>query len=1273
MKKFLKLFASGVFLLLCAALTTLVACSILALTPWGLSLAVKVAQKTYPELVIERSRGSLFNATLEGVRYETPELTVKMGSANFSIANIALIDRIISISHVATEGLVVRADTTAMSSDKETASAVNEGEAAAQTNTPFVLPFAFELTSLTMTDTDICVDGSCAVVKAFETSVKGMRSYINITRTALDTLSITTPPSSEKKVPLAQTIQEVMTSPWIPNLPEIKLPVTVSLGQFSLRHLSVNQELLVDTLGMGLEVKDSEFKLNQLTAQTPTGDIQASARAQMTGAWPLHLDAAFSNVRLTDAKALRGVARVSGDLCRKLTVETTLTDPDPIETILHLEPTAEFPRFDLAVSGKIALSPAQDQTAPGTSVDISSLKASGSWTDWGLEFLTRLDTPAPYPSTIATGNIKGKELTADVLLSAQANQWAKSAFKAQMKLSDQGLSMTGDIEAASGKLDLIAKALRPDFYHPLLKGALKLRSNLALTTNADMNAYRAEVKNLKLTGRLDGNPLNVTLKASADETKRITIPEFSAVLSRNSIRGNALFVDNQLKANVSLQGTELFLFNPLLTGKIKGNLTTDGPLDALNVKAHFSSSRLKFAEHFSDTIRVNANIRASGTQSSTLTLSAKGLDTADMHFEGAYVSISGTQAKHNLGVKVNGDQLSADIHWSGVWDSIASHWDAVLNRAKINAGETRWSAIEKPKFSIHTQDPSISITQHCWRETGTQAKVCLTDALRLAQVGNAAFSFHAIPLDFAQRWAPAGVNFIGKVKGNLNAKWSAPDVKSVVVTSDWNADNAGLSALVNEKTVRVVLKETRLQIELDQNQALANLHVAVNPKHPLTANIVVQDPAGTAQFTGTVKSQDLALDEFSAIASALTPLTQMKGFLTTDLTLSGTPEAPRANGRVDLNKLQLYGPTIPLDMQPSDFHLVLTGDKSEFKGTLVSSEGPLMFEGNGSWTNIQAPTAFVHVHGKNFRIVAPPYVKALLSPDVRLTMDESRVALSGNIDIAQANISAETLPPSAIQVSDDEVIVDEYMQPIVKEASRPLAIDSSLVIRLGDDVRLRAFGLAAQMTGSVTVTQSNETLGLRGTLTMPEGHFQAYGQDLIVRKGSFIFAGPMTDPIVDLVAERNPDSTEDDVKVGIKVSGKASQMETEIYSDPAMDQAAQLSYLLRGRGLETNAEDNSMLSSALLTIGLSQTGQLISGIGDALAIRDLGVSTQGVGDNSQVVVSGYVLPDLQVKYAMNIFDSLSTLTLRYRLMPKLFVEASSGVNQTIDVLYNFEF
>ena len=46
---------------------------------------------------------------------------------------------------------------------------------------------------------------------------------------------------------------------------------------------------------------------------------------------------------------------------------------------------------------------------------------------------------------------------------------------------------------------------------------------------------------------------------------------------------------------------------------------------------------------------------------------------------------------------------------------------------------------------------------------------------------------------------------------------------------------------------------------------------------------------------------------------------------------------------------------------------------------------------------------------------------------------------------------------------------------------------------------------------------------------------------------------------------------------------------------------------------------------------------------------------------------------LQVKYGVGIFNSLGEFTVRYRLMQDLYVEAVSGLDSAVDLLYQFEF
>lgn len=339
---------------------------------------------------------------------------------------------------------------------------------------------------------------------------------------------------------------------------------------------------------------------------------------------------------------------------------------------------------------------------------------------------------------------------------------------------------------------------------------------------------------------------------------------------------------------------------------------------------------------------------------------------------------------------------------------------------------------------------------------------------------------------------------------------------------------------------------------------------------------------------------------------------------------------------------------------------------------LSTTRGQLNLAGDADWRDINAWRARIAAKGDKLRVTVPPMIRIDVSPDLVFEATPQLFSFNGKVDIPWARITVQELPESAVGVSSDEVMLDDQLKPIQpKTASVP--INSNLMIHVGNDVRLDAFGLKARLKGDLKVVQDKKGLGLNGQIDIPSGRFHAYGQDLIVRKGQLMFSGPPDQPLLNIEAIRNPESTEDDVTAGVRVTGLADAPKLEVFSDPAKSQQEALSYLLRGQGLSSSGADGNAMTSMLIGMGVAQSGQLVGKIGEAFGVSNLALDTQGVGDNSQVVVSGYVLPGLQVKYGVGIFDSLATLTLRYRLMPKLYLEAVSGLDQALDLLYQFEF
>lgn len=120
-----------------------------------------------------------------------------------------------------------------------------------------------------------------------------------------------------------------------------------------------------------------------------------------------------------------------------------------------------------------------------------------------------------------------------------------------------------------------------------------------------------------------------------------------------------------------------------------------------------------------------------------------------------------------------------------------------------------------------------------------------------------------------------------------------------------------------------------------------------------------------------------------------------------------------------------------------------------------------------------------------------------------------------------------------------------------------------------------------------------------------------------------------------------------------------------------MNESRALSYLLRGRAPDDDAGAGGALTSALIGLSVSRTGGAVGQLGQAFGIQDLSLDTAGSGDDSQVVVSGYLFEDLKVSYGVGVFSPIAELTLRYKLLQNLYLEAVSGAAQAVDLIYTF--
>nr|WP_231613400.1 translocation/assembly module TamB domain-containing protein [Halomonas sp. BC04] len=354
-------------------------------------------------------------------------------------------------------------------------------------------------------------------------------------------------------------------------------------------------------------------------------------------------------------------------------------------------------------------------------------------------------------------------------------------------------------------------------------------------------------------------------------------------------------------------------------------------------------------------------------------------------------------------------------------------------------------------------------------------------------------------------------------------------------------------------------------------------------------------------------------------------------------------------------------------------------------GYVEADDGRLVINGDAAWPSPDDWRIGIDLDGtrRPLLVTMPEFGRLRIAPDLNVRIDPSRLQVRGAVQVPWARLEIGDRPPAAVSPSPDEIIITRRDEARARRAEERegeaaavalqragMSLDVRIDLNLGPDMQFESRGLETGVRGTLQVRQQDGPVQLFGDVILTEGRFRAFGQDLMIRQGQLLFSGPPDQPLLDFEAIRNPDLTDDGVIAGLRVSGFAAEPSLEIFSEPAMDEASALSYLLRGRAPRDGDADGA-LTAALVGLTLGQTGGAVGAIGQAFGIDDLALETAGMGDESQVVVTGYLTEDLRISYGVGIFSPIAELTLRYTLWRNLYVQAVSGAAQAVDLVYTF--
>lgn len=788
--------------------------------------------------------------------------------------------------------------------------------------------------------------------------------------------------------------------------------------------------------------------------------------------------------------------------------------------------------------------------------------------------------------------------------------------------------------------------------------------------------WKAKLQDLTVLGELRGQSLALTGAVESHGNGIVEAPELYFAVGNNTFEfsGKADFAKDipELDFKTKIDAPDFGLVDPNLLGSVKGTLTVTGTTRLPVINADLTARNI---DYFGTTLKrghLTGRMRSRDVVSGRLTLQLTDFKTQGVDIRKATIELRGNELRHNLTVHTEGTPISVDAKISGIYERMLGNWAGALAELIV---KTAYGPVtlEKPMRLAYVPDLNrANVSKACLAHT--HARLCLENDLKIDLTNRSdlriLIGLPKFDLAFIKQYFPGRFVADGIIKANADVTLPAGLSELPRGRVTVRAQDISTKYRMDLSDLKVGFNSVHLSFANAKDSIEGNWKIDIKDNGDIEGSLRMSDLFNTRTVDGTLKF--VAVDA-TLVNSFLSPGESAEGQWFGNLRFAGTLEEPLIYGRTGLFNAKLDSTKLPFEMLPSDIKLTFNGNSSTLEGHLKTPQGEVALNGSADWRTIGEGKAIVTTKGSNLRVTLPPDIEFDLTTDVTCEASSDLIKLDGAISIPWAKVSVSKLPASAVDVSDDVVRLDRPRAK-KKAAGKPIPIESNLRIHIGDDVRVEAMGLKARLTGNLNVIQDNGTLGLTGQISVPTGSFKAYGQDLLVRRGEFHFVGAVTNPLLDLEAIRNPDRTADDVIAGIRVTGSVDSPQVAVFTDPAKSETEALSYLIRGEGLDPSGDsDNTMITSALINLGLSQGSHVFESLGDAVGISGLGFETEGVGDSSQLVVSGYVLPGLKVKYGVGIFDSLATLTLRYRVIPRLYVEAVSGVDQALDLLYSFEF
>lgn len=806
---------------------------------------------------------------------------------------------------------------------------------------------------------------------------------------------------------------------------------------------------------------------------------------------------------------------------------------------------------------------------------------------------------------------------------------------------EQSVSASGRLEfldTLSWDLSLNLQNLKLPPLHPLLEGALQ--GSLQVGGQFVEERWALDVGKIDLEGVVNGFPARARGELRLDQSLDFQGSALelevngSRLTFRQSAGGNPQLNIVALGFEQWLKGADGNLAATLRWDQDEGNVLLDG--DAWQLEVGQSRSRsLEFSGHYhyGDMPRFAFEIDAAETL-----FGARNL-------EGLTLALRGTPESHVLQFNASGD-IEARVSVNGALR--AGNWQGVLQPARLGIERGVWETAEPVKIDYREDLHRLAIDNHCW--TQASAELCF-DEVMLGNSGHLSANLMA-DLNYLTDLLPTDVDAQGELEARLDARWSELELQQLVASLQLGPGHLE-EQLLGGESARLDWDGLALDYRGDSAKGRMTGRLKRNGADRLLLDLTMP-AAMDGSLSGTLALADFDLSQVEAFAPGLSKL---QGYLQGELEFEGKIGAPRITGSIALRdgEASLVGNPTRFDniSLAADF----VGDRAKIQGALFVHEGRSQVRGELSW--LEGARIHLAVSGDEKNFLYPPDTVVVASEDITIDITTEKIVLSGVVDVSKGMIVLESLPVSAVEVSDDVVLLDSTGEPQQEAPSAPVEID--LMVRISDRVGISGDGISGRLGGELQLRRpSRKPLQVQGVISILSGRVELLGPRFDVSRGQLAFVGVPDNPQLDINLERY--ITQDQVTVGIKVGGTLAQPTLDFYSQPPLPEAEVMAYALGGRGIDRSADTSALALALAATSGYMQSSELLKG---------LSLGLEGKDSRTRAVIGGQLSDRVYLSYGVGLYEPVNSLTVRLDLLRHLWMEVVSGLQGSADLYYSW--